>query len=378
MEVKNTKQFVTGTDSDSTYDRKAEVKAFEDSKAGVRGLVESGVQKIPRMFHSVKLVDTLESSAGDAKLSVPMIDLKDIHNNPALRTEVICKIRSACSEWGFFQVINHGIPVSVLDEMIDGIRRFHEQDVEVKKEFYSRDWDSKKKVLYFSNLTLFTDQAANWKDTLAFSIAPDPLKPEEIPAICRDIAIEYSRKVMDLGFTIFELLSEALGLSPSYLKEIKCAEGLSILGHYYPACPEPDLTMGSTKHTDTSFMTLLLQNQVGGLQILYENQWVNVPPIHGALVVNIGDLLQLISNDKFVSVYHRVLSKNTGPRISVASFFVNAYDTVEGSEKVYGPIKELLSEENPPVYKDTTIKDLLAHYRAKGVDGNSYLEPFRL
>jgi isopenicillin N synthase-like dioxygenase len=105
--------------------------------------------------------------------------------------------------------------------------------------------------------------------------------------------IEYSQKITDLGFTIFELLSEALGLDPSYLKELNCAEGLYIQGHYYPPCPEPELTMGATKHTDTDFMTLLLQDQLGGLQILHDDKWVNVPPVHGALVVNIGDLLQV-------------------------------------------------------------------------------------
>lgn len=113
---------------------------------------------------------------------------------------------------------------------------------------------------------------------------------------------EYTKKVRVLGITIFELLSEALGLKPSYFKEMDCAEALYILGQYYPQWPEPELTMGITKHTDCDFMTILLQDMIVGLQILHENQWINVPPVRGALVVTIGDILQVTS----VTVYYHV------------------------------------------------------------------------
>ncbi|KAM3356531.1 hypothetical protein P3S68_023245 [Capsicum galapagoense] len=73
--------------------------------------------------------------------------------------------------------------------------------------------------------------------------------------------------------------------------------------------------MGTSKHSDGDFITVVLQDHVGGLQVLHQNQWVDVPPSPGALVVNIGDLLQLISNDKYISVEHRVLANKVGPRI---------------------------------------------------------------
>lgn len=372
MVTASTKEAQEG--GESSYDRKSELKAFDDSKLGVKGLVDAGITKIPRIF--INEQNKLDMSSNNPHLSVPIIDLESFDKDAVVRAEIINQIRDACKKWGFFLVINHEIPESVLSEMIDGIRRFHEQDGEAKKEWYTRDYS--RKVTYSSNFDLYQASSTNWRDTFACTLAPDPPQPEQLPAVCRDILMEYSKQVRRLGFSLFELLSEALGLHPNHLKNMECAEGILLLGHYYPACPEPELTLGTSSHTDADFITILIQDQMGGLQVLHEDQWVNIPPISGALVINVGDLLQFVSNGNFKSSEHRVLAKNVGPRISVPCFFRKIIP-VENTTRLYGPIKELLSEENPPIYRQENFpNEYLMHYHSKGLDGTSSLLRFKL
>jgi isopenicillin N synthase-like dioxygenase len=98
---------------------------------------------------------------------------------------------------------------------------------------------------------------------------------------------------MVLGSALFELLSEALGLDPLHLLKLSCGERVFVQGNYYLPYPEPELTLGTAKHMDPSFITILLQDNLGGLQVLRKDEWSDVPPRHEALVVNIGDLLQV-------------------------------------------------------------------------------------
>lgn len=116
-------------------------------------------------------------------LSFPIIDLEGVSEDSTKRKEIVEKVREASENWGFFQVVNHGIPCTVLDEMLDGVKKFNEQDIEVKKKWYSRD--PTKRVVYNSNFDLYTAPSANWRDTFYCILAPNPLPPQELPLICR-------------------------------------------------------------------------------------------------------------------------------------------------------------------------------------------------
>ncbi|KAF8086715.1 hypothetical protein N665_0615s0061 [Sinapis alba] len=350
----------------------SERKAFDETKAGVKGLVDAHITEIPRIFRLPEgTLSDKKPSVSASDPAIPIIDFADVHVSREL---VVEKIKDAAGNWGFFQVINHGVPLNVLEEIQEGVRRFFEQDPEVKKAYFTRD--AAKRFVYNSNFDLYSSSlCVGWRDSFACYMAPDPPDPEELPVVCRDAMIEHTKYMKSLGVLLFELLSEALGLSSDKLKSMDCMRGFLMICHYYPPCPQPELTIGTNNHSDNSFLTVLLQDQVGGLQIHHQDHWVDVTPIRGALVINIGDFLQLITNDKFISAEHRVLSNRDETRISVASFFSTS---MLPNSTVYGPIKELTSEENPPKYRDFTLEEYTKGYFKKGLDGTSHLSSFKI
>ncbi|CAI0466426.1 unnamed protein product [Linum tenue] len=362
--------------SAAAYDRLAELKAFDETKAGVKGLADAGIAELPRIFHAPPhlINGSPTAPADDPIFTFPIIDLEGAWGeDPVKRAQIVGNIRDASANWGFFQVVNHGVPARVVDEMKAGAHRFFELDVEQKKEFFGRDMT--KKVVYNTNFDLYSSPAANWRDTILFHMAPDPPEPEQLPICCKDIVTEFSKEILSFADSLFGLLSEALGLSSNHLKELGCAEGVDVAYNYYPPCPQPELTLGATQHTDTAFIAMLVQDHIGGLQVLHRNHWVDVPPMSQGLVVNIGNLLQVMSNDKFTSVEHRVLLKGVGPRVTAIAFFGIGYTS---NSRLYGPIEELLSESDPTKYKKTTIQDFVAGAYKQGLDGTSFVQLLKL
>ncbi|EEF28154.1 oxidoreductase, putative [Ricinus communis] len=125
--------------------------------------------------------------------------------------------------------------------------------------------------------------------------------------------------------------------------------------NYYPPCPRPNQILGVKPHADASAITILLQDkEVEGLQFLKGNEWFRVPIIPQALLVNVGDQVEIMSNEMFKSPVHRVVTNSERERITMAMFFI------PGSDKEIKPADALIDETRPRLYKK--VKDYVSLY----------------
>lgn len=162
----------------SEYDVLKELKEFDDSKAGVKWLVDSGISKIPKFF--IHPVEKLPKA--DVQLDLPVVRLEGFQDANR-RAEIVAEIREACEKWGFFRITKHGIPDAVTSGVLEGARQFHEQPKELKMEFYTRDL--KRKVKYYSTLDLFVNKIGQWRDTVACDFDDGIVNREGLPSVFR-------------------------------------------------------------------------------------------------------------------------------------------------------------------------------------------------
>ncbi|KAB5538048.1 hypothetical protein DKX38_015581 [Salix brachista] len=377
---RNRKIIMAATINDTTnqeYDRSKEVRQFDDSKIGVKGLIDSGITSIPKFFiHSAETLSDLKpkrsSRLPDAESNlIPTIDISGLEDSNR-RSAVVDKVGRACREFGFFQVVNHGVPLEVLDRTIGAIKGFHELPTEEKMRWYSREMGTG--VSFLSNVDLFHSKAASWRDTLQMTLGPNLPEFEEIPGVCRDELVDWNHYAKQLGEVLMELLCEGLGLNAGKLKDLTFLDARTMAAHYYPYCPQPDLTVGIMSHTDPGVLTVLLQDQIGGLQVKHGEDWVDVKPVPGAIVINVGDILQILSNNEYKSNEHRVLANGCqDPRISIAIFF-----NPLKRDNLFGPFPELISPEKPAVYREFVYTDYIKRFFTKELDGKSLTNYYKL
>ncbi|PWA39568.1 Non-heme dioxygenase N-terminal domain-containing protein [Artemisia annua] len=283
-------------------------------------------------------------------------------------------VPSASQDSGFFQVINHGINEDLIHEAMEVIKElFNMPDEDITK-IYSLD-HHKSCRLYTSSFDYVSESTHLWRDILKHPCHPLEdwvhLWPEK-PSKYRDVLGKFSVEVRNLSFRILEMIREGLGLKPGYFgDELTGIQMFSV--NHYPPCPEPSLALGISKHRDPNILTILYQGNTRGLQVLKDGQWFGVEPYDNAFVVNIGQQLKVITNGKFESSEHRVVTNSKESRYTIASF-INPH-----SDTVIGPEKSIVDKDNGrPLYQTFRYKDFHRAYQAHKGEGEATIGVFKI
>ncbi|XP_021724573.1 LOW QUALITY PROTEIN: 1-aminocyclopropane-1-carboxylate oxidase 4-like [Chenopodium quinoa] len=254
----------------------------------------------------------------------PVINLGNLYGEE--RQATMAKIHDACENWGFFELVNHGIS----HDLLDTVER-------ISKDHYKKCMEQRFKELVASKglenvSTEIKDM--DWESTFYLRHLPTS-NITEIPDLddeYRKVMKEFALKLEKLAEDLLDLLCENLGLEKGYLKKVFYGNSAPNYGtkvSNYPPCPKPDLINGLRAHTDAGGIILLFQDdKVSGLQLLKDDKWIDVPPMRHSIVINLGDQLEVITNGRYKSVLHRVVAQTDGTRMSIASFYNPASDAV--------------------------------------------------
>jgi len=276
--------------------------------------------------------------------TVPVIDIEALESSASLTA-----IDRACRDWGFFQVTGHGIEPQLIADVFAISRQFFAQPSAEKRRIL-RDADN---PWGFYDREL-TKNRKDWKEIYDFGPADgDKLKPRWPAGPFRlrfePVVRTYYASCRALSLRLLSAIASNLGVEPGYLA---CGFGgahTSFLRlNYYPKHPpgaQDDRPFGVGEHTDSGALTLLLQDSRPGLEVRRDGRWHLVEPRAGALVVNIGDIVQVWSNDQYHAALHRVVTNPASDRYSVPFFLNPSWETT------YEPLPTTVTRERPARYR---------------------------
>lgn len=280
-----------------------------------------------------------------ATANLPLIDMAGVRQgDEAAIARAGDAIRKACCETGFFYIINHGVPQSVIDNAMAAAKTFFAYPTETKRGVAvnkrHRGWHALGGALMYEatkpDFKEFFSMGLELPEDDPCVLAGEALRgPNQWPEFMPELRLALDAYYEEIGLAGADLLKAvAVGLgiepdffAPKYGKRLQRTQMV-----YYP--PHPPMAeadqFGVAPHTDYGCITLLYQDNSGGLQVreLGSNSWIDATPIEGSLVVNVGDLLARWSNDRFRSTLHRVINKSGHERYSIATFYDPTYSAV--------------------------------------------------
>ncbi|KAK3157119.1 hypothetical protein QOZ80_2AG0116430 [Eleusine coracana subsp. coracana] len=183
----------------------------------------------------------------------------------------------------------------------------------------------------------------------------------------------YSTETAKVARCLLEFMAKHLGVEPESLLEMFHGQSQGLRMNYYPPCRQANKVLGMSPHTDAAGLTLLLQvNGVPGLQIRKDGKWLALDALDGAFIVNVGDVLEILSNGKYKSVEHRAVVHPNRERISAAVFHRPCQDAL------IGPLPELVKNDGGKArYNSVGYLDFMKRYYSAKLDGRNHLESLR-
>lgn len=302
--------------------------------------------------------------------AIPLVDLQQfIEGSVDEKKAFVDKLGHAFQEFGFVGVINHGIPKELVARYYAESKAFFSLPTDVKSKYEIKDLAGQRGYTSFGKEHAKQSNVGDLKEffQLGQQVPEDhPLKEEypdnihvdEVPQFT-DTGIELYKAFEMSGGHMLHAIAIYLGLEPDYFDE-KIKEGNSILRaiHYPPITAEPKTAIRSEQHEDINLITLLVGASAGGLQILdMKNQWLDIVPGEDEIVVNVGDMLQRLTNNYLKSTTHRVVNPPREewhrPRLSIP-FFLHPR-----SEMDLTCLPDTVTEERPLAYEPITAGEYL-------------------
>ncbi|KAL5774114.1 hypothetical protein ACOSP7_011671 [Xanthoceras sorbifolium] len=304
---------------------------------------------------------------------LPFIDLSRLLSGDSMDSELE-KFHNACKEWGFFQLINHGVNTSLLEKVKVEIQEFFKLPMEEKKKYLQHPEDIEG---FGQAFVVSEEQKLDWADMLYMVTLPTHLrKPHlfpNLPLPLRDTLEAYSTELRNLAMKILNLMAKALRMEPNDMKEL-FEEGMQTMRlNYYLPCPQPELVIGLNPHSDAVGLTILLQvNEMEGLQIRKDGMWVPVKPHPDAFIINIGDMLEIVTNGIYQSIEHRATINSSKERLSIGMFYMPNLEVTMGSAP------SLITLETPALFRRISVADYLKGFFARELRGKSYIDIMRI